>query len=97
MAMADAADRDHQACREIRDAWLERGIRLVTIDYIADETLTLIRKRLGVASAMAWWQLVEQSRRLHWEQVDGIRAEKARRWSFPGRTRMFRSPTARAS
>ena len=51
MSMADSNDPLHKACREIRDSWLRQGAVLVTSDYVIDETLTLIRMRLGIAAA----------------------------------------------
>lgn len=50
--MADAADPLHDAtCRE-RDACLRDGGILVTTDYVIDETLTLVRVRLGLRRAL---------------------------------------------
>jgi hypothetical protein len=78
MACADRADPQHARASDARDAALERGELLVTTDYVVDETLTLIRKRLGLAAAEAWWRQVEGSSRLRWESIDWARAEKAR-------------------
>ncbi len=55
---------------------------LVTTDYVVDETLTLIRKRLGPNATEAWWEQVEGSARLRWEWIGVARAEKARRVFF---------------
>ena len=46
--MADAADPMHEASRGSRDAWLRSGGSLLSTDYVIDETLTLIRMRLGL-------------------------------------------------
>ncbi len=78
MACADAADPAHGTARASRDAALEAGQFLVTTDYIVDETLTLIRMRLGIAAAEAWWVQVEGSPRVRHETIDALRAEKAR-------------------
>jgi predicted nucleic acid-binding protein len=78
MACADAADRAHARARTARDAALEGGSVLVTTDYVVDETLTLIRLRLGLAAAEAWWTQVDGSSRVRWEWIDPARAEKAR-------------------
>jgi len=78
MACADAADPAHRAATAARDAWLEQGGLFVTTDYIADETLTLIRLRLGHAAAEAWWRQVDGSSRVRWEPITLGRAEKAR-------------------
>ena len=78
MACADAADPAHKRACASRDAALERGEVLVATDYVLDETLTLIRMRLGLAAAKAWWDRIEGSSRLRWEWIGVNRAEKAR-------------------
>jgi hypothetical protein len=82
MACADAADPAHQRAVKARDGWLEQGGLFITTDYVADETLTLIRVRLGHAAAEAWWRQVDGSARLRWEPVTPARAEKARSLFF---------------
>ena len=54
MALADAADPLHAESRAARDAVLEAGRMLVTTDFVADETLTPMRIRLGLGAAEAW-------------------------------------------
>ena len=78
MACADAADPVHRQCCAVRDAALHAGQTLVTTDFVVEETLTLIRFRLGLAAAEAWWQQVDGSRRVRWERVDSTRFDKAR-------------------
>lgn len=82
MACADSADPAHRAAIAARDAWLEQGGSFVTTDYIADETLTLIRLRLGHPAAEAWWRQVDGSSRVRWEPITPDRAEKARSLFF---------------
>ena len=82
MACADAADPAHRAAIKARDLWLERGGLFITTDYIADETLTLIRLRLSHAAAEAGWRQVDSSARLRWESVTTSRADKARSLFF---------------
>lgn len=82
MACADASDPDHGRCCTARDGALESGQLLVTTDFVADETLTLIRLRLGLPAARAWWLQVDRSSRLRWERVDSDRFEKARELFF---------------
>jgi predicted nucleic acid-binding protein len=89
MACADAADPAHGPARAARDAALEAGQLLVTTDYVVDETLTLIRMRLGIAAAEAWWAQVEGSSRVRHEAVDALRAEKARSIFFRDRDKDF--------
>ena len=76
--MADAADPAHQASRRERDLCLEGGGNLVSTDYVIDETLTLIRVRLGLRAAAEWWAQIDASSRIRWERIDASRAEKAR-------------------
>ena len=54
MAMSDAKDPLHQKSVRFRDKSLEQGTILVTSNYILDETLTLIRMRLGIEPAEKW-------------------------------------------
>lgn len=78
VACADEADPAHHPTMAARDGWLETGGAFVTTDYVADETLTLLRMRLGLDAAEAWWRQVDASQRLEWEYVDLARADKAR-------------------
>ena len=82
MACADQADPAHAACRAARDGMLEAGHTLITSDFVIDETLTLIRFRLGLGAANAWWQQIDGSARLRWERVENDRFERARHLFF---------------
>jgi hypothetical protein len=77
MACADRADPAHAACTTARDATLEAGRILITTDFVVDETLTLIRFRLGLAAANAWWRQIDGSTRLRWERVENDRFERS--------------------
>lgn len=89
MACADAADPAHGAACAARDAALEAGRLLVTTDYVVDETLTLIRVRLGIAEAEAWWTQVDGSSRVRHHAIDALRAEKARTVFFNHRDKQY--------
>ena len=89
MAMADEGDAMHEASRSVRDACLRAGGLLVSTDYVIDETLTLIRVRLGLGAAAAWWAQIDASARIRWEWIDPLRAEKARSWFFRGSDKDF--------
>ena len=78
MACADRSDPAHVACTAARDATLEAGRLLITTDFVVDETLTLIRFRLGLAAANTWWQQIDGSARLRWERVGTSRSRTAR-------------------
>lgn len=89
MACADAADPVHGDARAARDTALEAGSMLVTTDYVVDETLTLIRMRLGLAAAEKWWAQVDGSSRVRWEWIDPLRADKARAIFFRHRDKSY--------
>lgn len=89
MACADASDPDHGRCRVARDKALHGGHALVTTDFVVDETLTLVRFRLGLAAAQAWWQQIDGTARLRWERIDSERFERARGLFFQYRDRDF--------
>lgn len=82
MACADRSDPAHLTCMAARDAALEAGRTLITTDFVVDETLTLIRFRLGLAAANAWWQQIDGSVRLRWERIENDRFERARNLFF---------------
>jgi hypothetical protein len=89
MACADAADEAHATSAAARDAALAAGSRLVTTDFVVDETLTLLRLRLGLAAAELWWRQITESRRMRWERVDAARFDKAREWFFRHRDKHY--------
>jgi uncharacterized protein len=89
MMLADRADRRHDDARRWRDEWLEGGGSFVTTDYVVDETLTLLRMRMGLDVAEAWWESMQGSRRIRWEAVDAPRADRARAWFFRWRDQTF--------
>ena len=89
VACADASDPAHARAADARDAALEKGWRLVTTDSVVDETLTVIRLRLGLDAAAAWWRPVDGSQRLRWERIDSDRFERARELFFQYRDKDF--------
>lgn len=89
VACADAADPAHARSVAARDTALESGHVLVTTDYVVDEALTLVRMRLGLPAAEAWWHQVDRSSRLRWERIDSDRFEKARAAFFRYRDKDF--------
>src|SRR5216684_5405367 len=89
VACADGADPAHRRCWETRDSTHAVGQTLVTTDYIVDETLTVVRLRLGLSAAERWWQQVDRSPRLRWERIDTDRFEKARQLFFQYRDNDF--------
>ena len=89
MACADGSDPTHAASRMARDKALRSGQALLTTDYVVDETLTLLRVRLGLAAAEAWWRQVDGSSRVRWERVDAARFERALELFFQYRDKGF--------
>ena len=89
MACADAADPEHEATSAARDHWLETEGLLVTSDYVIDETLTLLRLRLGLSAAEEWWHGIAGSRRVVRELIHEERAERARHLFFRHRDKNF--------
>jgi hypothetical protein len=89
MACADGADPAHVRSCAARDAALKAGQTLISTDFVVDETLTLIRRRLGLDAAQRWWQQVDGSSRLRWERVDADRFDKAHDLFFQYRDKDF--------
>lgn len=89
MACADGADAAHGRCCAARDGALEAGQTLVTTDFVVDETLSLIRFRLGLGAAESWWQQIDRSARVRWERIDTERFGKARELFFRYRDKDF--------
>ena len=89
MAMADAKDPLHLKSLKFRDKSLEEGAILVTSNYILDETLTLIRMRLGIEAAEKWWGLISESIRCNVEWITPDRAQKALHFFFRWRDQSF--------
>lgn len=89
MACADGSDPAHGKACSARDAALGAGRLLVTTDYVLDETLTLVRMRLGIAAAETWWAQIEGSSRVRRETIDALRAEKARALFFRQRDKDY--------
>jgi uncharacterized protein len=89
MAMADSKDPVHQHSLQYRDESLEQGAILFTSNYILDETLTLIRMRLGIDPAEKWWGMVSESPRCNVEWITPERAEKALHLFFRWRDQIF--------
>lgn len=77
IACADRSDPAHDTCRAARDRAMRAGLMLVTTDFVVDETLTLIRLRLGFQVAEAWWRQVDGSSRVRWERISQERFNRA--------------------
>ncbi len=82
IAAADRSDTLNQPVMRARDKWLKENGVLATTDYVIDETLTLLRMRLGIEPAETWWAQIEGSRRISIEYASIPRLEKARSLFF---------------
>jgi hypothetical protein len=89
MACADEADPAHSSAVIVRDEWFEKGGLLFTTDYVVDETLMLLRLRLGLDAAETWWSQIEASSRLRWEYIGPERADAACHLFFRYRDKDF--------
>lgn len=89
MACADGADPAHATACAGRDQWLEQEGHLLTTDYVIDETLTLLRMRLGLEAAENWWHILAASSRVRKEAIHAERAERARGIFFRYRKKDF--------
>lgn len=89
MACADSGDQHHENSLLERNAWLASGGRLVMTDYIIDETLTLIRMRLGLKAAKLWWGAVSTSARVVSIVVDSSDLDAAREIFFKFKDKEF--------
>jgi len=82
VACADRRDQSHAKCCAARDEQLGEGKVLVTTDYVVDETLTLLKIRLGTEAARQWWETVSCSPRVFIRGVEEEILKEARRWFF---------------
>jgi predicted nucleic acid-binding protein len=89
MAMADSKDPLHLKSIDTRDHWLEKDGILTTSNYILDETLTLIRMRIGIEAAAKWWTMVSKSPRCTVEWIGPEEQEKAIQWFFGWKDQSF--------
>jgi hypothetical protein len=89
MAMADRKDPLNAVAIATRDLWLENNGILVTSNYIVDETLTLIRMRIGLNSARKWWAMVSKSPRCKMHRITPEREQTALKWFFGWQDQSF--------
>jgi len=63
LALEDASDEHHQEAIDFRDRELLTGnYEVVTTSYVLDETLTLIRNRLGIQASIHFSRKIRKSR-----------------------------------
>lgn len=61
-AVVDWRDKNHDKALRIRDSLRTGGIKLYTSNYIFDESLTLIRTKLGFYAALDFGNMVRSSK-----------------------------------
>ena len=89
MAMADSKDPLNGPAIAARDMWLEQNGTLVTSNYIADESLTLIRMRIGLNAAKRWWEMVSRSPRCKMHRITSEQEQAAIKWFFSWQDQSF--------
>lgn len=89
IACADRSDPAYDSCRAARDRAMHAGLMLVTTDFVVDETLTLMRVRLGLQVAEGWWRQVDGSSRVRWERISQERFDRALQLFFRHRDKGY--------
>jgi predicted nucleic acid-binding protein len=77
LAMENRRDTRHEEALGYRRSCLEKGILLVTSDYVLDESYTIIRIRAGHATAVQFGEALRASRVLRVEHVTPEAVEAA--------------------
>jgi predicted nucleic acid-binding protein len=62
-AVSNQPDQHFTAAQNYFSTAVRRGARLMTSDYVLDETLTRLRYDYGHAGAMAFWESTQKARR----------------------------------
>lgn len=62
VALPTRNDQSHPAALSIQARLRPEKARLLTFDYIVDETVTWLRYRVGDTAAVAFWETIRQSR-----------------------------------
>jgi predicted nucleic acid-binding protein len=79
-ALVDRRDQHHPAARKLIEEKVGAGSRLVTTDYVVDESCTLARMRGGWSAAARLLDLLHESASIDWEWIGAERFEQAERW-----------------
>lgn len=78
-ALIDRRDADHQRFSDLVQRHVGDGGRLVSTDYVLDESFTLARARSGSRAALGLMDLVEETSALDLEWIGSERFERAGR------------------
>lgn len=77
-SLIDRRDADHDRFVALVTRLIRAGVRLVTTDYVLDESITLAKARSGSRAAMRLLEVVELSKALELEWVGSERFERAK-------------------
>jgi hypothetical protein len=77
-ALIDRRDDGHARTSSFVQDWLRSGGRLVSSDYVLDESFTLARARSGSRAAFRLMELIERTAALDLEWVGAERFNRAR-------------------
>lgn len=77
--LIDRRDPDHGRAASLVRSLIQGGVRLVSSDYVLDESCTLAKARAGSAAAIRLLGLVEGTAALDLEWVGSDRFERAKR------------------
>jgi len=70
-ALYDRSDVNHDAAAGFLRGLKGRRVALITTDYVLDETLTLIRMRVGHTKAVDFGRWIFESEAVEVEEIDG--------------------------
>ena len=78
LALADSHDRDHTAARELGPA-IARGRfgKQITTNYVLAETLTIVRRRLGLPTALRFAGTLEESQEVQVFWIEPVHHHEA--------------------
>jgi uncharacterized protein len=77
-ALAAKRDHAHTQATRIYSRLVKAGRRVITTDYVIDETLTLVKLRTEARVAIALLERIEQSESITVENIDAARARAAK-------------------
>ncbi len=76
-ALINRRDPSHARARSVLDSLMRTRSRLVTTDYVVDESCTLTRLRAGMEAAASLLQLLEATELVEWEWIGADRFSRA--------------------
>jgi len=77
LALYDRKDQNHRTAREVAEYLRESRVPLVTTDYIFDETVTIVRRRVGHREAVAFGEALLKSSVVRLVEIDGVLRRRA--------------------